>query len=178
MVQTIVPKDFTQYCSSPPLCTMISYGYTLSLGRIFCLAGMSKLITTRNYAFFKSLTDSRSSINIAFSLVVIELYYGYNLLINQYYNVFHLQLIVCRESWQQKPRYRPKVLRFNYYSLTNYYKPHQSSKYLKTAILRTLLVAVSKLKEPQKIKLQIFKWFPFNSIKSNGPQVFKIWKWT
>ena len=38
-----------------------------------------------------------------------------------------------------------------------YYKPHQSSKYLKTAILRTLLVAVSKLKEPQKIKLQIFK---------------------
>ena len=37
MVQTIVPKDFTQYCSSPPLCTMISYGYTLSLGRIFCL---------------------------------------------------------------------------------------------------------------------------------------------
>ena len=37
MVQTIVPKDFTQYCSSPPLCTMISYGYTLSLERIFCL---------------------------------------------------------------------------------------------------------------------------------------------
>ena len=31
MVQTIVPKDFTQYCSSPPLYTMISYGYTLSL---------------------------------------------------------------------------------------------------------------------------------------------------
>ena len=40
MVQTIVPKDFTQYCSSPPLCTMISYGYTLSLGRIFCLIGI------------------------------------------------------------------------------------------------------------------------------------------
>ena len=37
MVQTIVPKDFSQYCSSPQLCTMISYGYTLSLGRIFCL---------------------------------------------------------------------------------------------------------------------------------------------
>ena len=37
-----------------------------------------------------------------------------------------------------------------------YYKPHQSSKYLKTAILRTLLVAVSKIKEPQKIKQQFF----------------------
>ena len=41
MVQKIVPKDFTQYCSSPPLCMMISYAYgysyTLSLERIFCL---------------------------------------------------------------------------------------------------------------------------------------------
>ena len=36
MVRTIVLKDFTQYCPSPPLCTMISYGYTLSLKRIFC----------------------------------------------------------------------------------------------------------------------------------------------
>ena len=25
MVRTIVPKDFTQYCSNPPLCTIISY---------------------------------------------------------------------------------------------------------------------------------------------------------
>ena len=39
MVQTIVPKDFTQYCSSPPLCTSISiYGYTLSLERIISFA--------------------------------------------------------------------------------------------------------------------------------------------
>ena len=34
MVQTIVPKDFTQYCSSPPLCTMISYGYILFLWNV------------------------------------------------------------------------------------------------------------------------------------------------
>ena len=33
-----------------------------------------------------------------------------------------------------------------YIEIRHYYKPYQSSKYLKTAVLRTLMVAVSKNK--------------------------------
>ena len=49
------------------------------------------------------------------------------------------------------------MVALNRWGKLQHYYTYQSSKYLKTAILRTLLVAVSKLKEPQKIKLQIFK---------------------
>ena len=52
MVQTIVPKDFTQYCSSPPLCTMISYGYTLSLQRTYLLPQENELTYMLNPGLF------------------------------------------------------------------------------------------------------------------------------
>ena len=69
MVQTIVPKDFTQYCSSPPLCTMISYGYTLSLGRIFCLVIIACACTEIKLAIYRHVARHNLSLRPQLKLV-------------------------------------------------------------------------------------------------------------
>ena len=76
--QTIVPKDFTQYCSSPPLCTMISYGYTLSLERIFChhTAKGKRAMGSLMGSIDKTIVKPEMSLKLFNSLVKPILLYG------------------------------------------------------------------------------------------------------
>ena len=57
MVQTIMPKDFTQYCSSPPLCTMIIdilwiYSFSKTYLLPFDLSSATSMLLFSNYCFY------------------------------------------------------------------------------------------------------------------------------